>query len=47
MTRDDFDFVIGRIDRLELCVANVVNKVNKILIIIIKFFTFNIKKNGL
>ncbi len=28
MTRDDFDFVLGRIDRMELSVANVISKVS-------------------
>ena len=27
MTRDDFDFMIGRIDRMEISVAQVISKV--------------------
>lgn len=28
MTRDDFDYVVSRIDRMELSVASIINKVN-------------------
>ena len=27
MTRDDFDYVVSRIDRMELSVANIISKV--------------------
>ncbi len=27
MTRDDFDYVVARIDRMELSVASIINKV--------------------
>ena len=30
MTRDDFDFVVGRIDRLELSVASIIKKVSQL-----------------
>lgn len=30
MSRDDFDFVVGRIDRMEMSVASVINKIDKL-----------------
>ncbi len=30
MTRDDFDFVVNRIDRLELSVASIIKKIDKL-----------------
>lgn len=30
MNRDDFDYVLGRIDRMELSVASIVNKIDKL-----------------
>jgi len=37
MTRDDFDFVLGRIDRMELSVANVISKVGLFFMLNKKF----------
>jgi len=30
MTRDDFEYVLGRIDRMELSVASIINKIDKL-----------------
>ncbi len=50
MTRDDFDFIVGRIDRMELSVASVISKVFMIKFFILKIifiilFNFNLIKS--
>ena len=37
MVRDDFDFIVSRIDRMEMSVANIISKVNLSLICLICF----------